>query len=128
MKRWVFVIGIFLALISASSCGTENRTASAKAISIGEQVLETVDGYLDGTISYDRSKEKINSLLTDMNYLDDQTTENDHCIADKSIRTSISSISTSLTYDNFKNDSDSYDRLLEHRNNLAEKIGEKKHN
>ena len=126
MKRKARIIIATLATaVILASCGTKERTASAKATSTGKQVISTLDGYLDGDISYEEANEKISDLYEDMAYVSDQDTSDEHHIKDAAIRTHISAIDTGLTYDNFKNDSDSFDRLVDARNKLAEDLGEK---
>lgn len=124
--RKAAIIFTILSALLLASCGTEERTASEKAISVGKQALEATDCYLDGEATYDRAYEKIGDLYSDMSYVSDQEFNEEHHAEDSMIRTHISSIQTRLTSDNFHNDSDSYKELLDARNKLAEDLGEKK--
>lgn len=124
MKRKAMLAAL-IALILITSCRTEERTASAKALSTGGQALEAIDGYLDGRLSYDNTKSKLDDASKDMAYVSDQSQEDEHFIKDFTIQSDLTTLAISLIHDNFANDSDSYDDLLEKRNKLAEDLGEK---
>lgn len=129
MSKYVKYVVAALAIVSClalTACGGNKREPSEKAASVGKQALEAVDAYLDGDMSYDETKEKLNDLSDELDYVSDQDVSEEHHADDSIIRSRITGISISLIDDDYNSDSESYKKLLEKRNELSEDLGEKK--
>lgn len=115
-----------VALLSAmTACSGSEPKASNKAISVGSQVIATVDDYLDGNITYDEADNKLSELYDDMSYVSDMDEDDEHKTYDLSISIDLLTISHNVTTDHFHGTNETYDDIMEARNELAEKIGEK---
>lgn len=126
MKKLCVLIASALFLLAAAGCGGSNVKASDKAISVGKQVIAVVDDYLDGKLTYDDAYEAIDQLHSDMDYASDLAGADMSIIADNGVYSRIFGIQIDMIDENLKNDSESYDELIESRNVLADYIGEDK--
>ena len=124
----VFFIAALVSVISSATGGnnTVKKYASAKAISVGTQAIDLADEYLDGA-DYYTVKAKLEDLEDEMDYVDDMptdTTEEKRVhTADRSIQLSIFLISTDITLDYCSDDNETYDSIIESRNELAKDLG-----
>lgn len=107
------------------ACSGSDPKASDKAISVGKQAIVTVDDYLDGNITYDEADNKLSELYDDMSYVSDMDEDDEHKAYDSSIEVDLLTISHNVTMDHFQGSNETYDDIMESRNELAEKIGEK---
>ena len=123
MKKIVSVlcmVGIVSALLAG--CGSK-LNISDEAMSIGEKVIEITDEYLDKDIAGDDAKDQIDTLYDELDEYVDSEDGSDTETADGTICTYIMCISTSMLLDYYDNTEETYDNLLEDRNNLAKKLG-----
>lgn len=120
----IFLVTVLSVLFALSGCSSTK--ASDKAVSIAKQAIEAVDDYLDGKITYDSVSAKIDDLCNEMAYVDDLDRDDEHKAADYSISVSISTLPSDLLWDNYHNDDESYAKVVETRNELAEEAGLKK--
>ena len=119
----IAVVMSMLLLIAGCSGGTK---ASDKAVSVGKQAIAVADDYLDGKMSYKDANEKLSELKEEMEYVDNLEQGDKHKAADFGVSTGILTLSTSMLSDSFDSTSDTYAKVVEARNSLAEKIGQKK--
>lgn len=110
-------------LLTGCSGGTK---ASKKAVSVAKQAVEVADEYLDGGLTYSEAIDKLDALESDMAYVDDLDAGDEHKTADWSISVSIVLLSSNILFDHMDSTSESYDKVLDERNSLAEKAGLKK--
>lgn len=124
-KKSIILLICVMVLMALSGCKKE-KTASEKAISVGKKVIETVDGYLDKKLDYDQARQKIKELEDEMEYLDERDHDDKYYSSDLLVSSSITMVQSKILSDKMDSSSDSYDKLVESRNELAKKIGEKK--
>ena len=110
-------------LVSLSGCG---ETASEKAKNIGKQGIEAVDAYLDGNATYKATSEKLDSLYSQLSYVNDMDQDDKNFFPDFEIQTDFLLMKSALGIDGYRGNAESYDNLIESRNNLAGHIGAKK--
>lgn len=115
---FVFTIGLF-------GC-SEKTNASDKALSVGKQAISIVDEYLDGTATYEEAYEKLSELQEEMDYVDDMDRENEHRVDDFLISSDLIMLSHRLLMDYYDGTDETYNDIIEQRNDLAEEIGESK--
>ena len=106
-------------LFTVSGCSGTN--ASDKAVSVAKQVIETIDDYLDGKITYKSASEKNDDLCEEMAEIGDK-----HKTADFSINSSILILSSKLLWDNYDSTDETYADVVDTRNTLAKDAGLKK--
>jgi len=108
-------ITLFLLILAIllSGCGGKKYKASAKAISCAERAVAVGEQYMNKDISSNDAADILHEIVEDMDYLDGMSSEDETYISDSSIKVSILNLSISIPYDNFKNDSESYDKVLE---------------
>lgn len=128
-KTAVLCCALVATVLLASGC-SKSIDASDKAVSIAKQAIEVVDQYLDGGVDGSEASDKLDELKEEMEYVDDMPTgtskEKRRHTADSSIATDIFILSTDIVLDKHNADADSYDKLVDKRNELAEEIGESK--
>lgn len=122
----VALAAVLVAVCVFSFTGCGGSKASEKAVSVGKQALTVADNYLDGSISNDEARSKIEELLAELDYVDGMDRTDEHYAEDFAIRVDVTCLSTSILHDSdvFGDDS-SYESVVEDRNNLAKDIGEK---
>lgn len=130
-KRNIIIIGsvvaaIVIILILIVSISLPGKKPSDKAISVAKQAIKVTDDYLDGNISSSSANNKLDALRDDMSYVDDLPHGDKHKAKDFSIDVSILCISSSILGDNIKGNNETYDKIVEERNELAKKAGVKK--
>ena len=70
MKRITMLALAVVMLLSLVACG--GADGSEDAISVGKNAVSVADRYLDGNMSADDARDKLEDLLERMDYLDDQ--------------------------------------------------------
>lgn len=127
MKKITLSLCILTVLFLLTACGTN---ASDKAVSVAKSAIEIADKYLDNESTYSEVSEAIDDLKEDMEYVDDMpedtADEMKQHTADFSISVDLTVLSLSIWTDNYDNTSETYDKVLEARNKLAEDAGLKK--
>lgn len=127
MKRSFFsgilVILALAIILSGCSGGTK---ASNKAVSVGKQAVSVADDYLDGKLTYDEADEKLDELSDEMDYVDDMKQGDKNKAADFSIQANIVRLSSGIFNDSISGTDETYDSVVDTRNSLADKVGEKK--
>lgn len=121
-KLIVMYSSLLLLFLIFVGCGKKEHNASQKALSCAQQAIDVANDYLSGDISYDRASRKLDSLSTDMHYVSDESDieTNEHHFDDSSIYVCILSLRNDITYDNYKNDSESYDEISDDIKTLEE--------
>ena len=117
MKRITMLALAVVMLLSLVACG--GADGSEDAISVGKNAVSVADRYLDGNMSADDARDKLEDLLERMDYLDDMTAEDEWYYEDHLIRGYISSLNTYILLDD-------YGKIESVRNDLASKVGENK--
>lgn len=107
-------------VLALTGCG--GIDASNKAVSIGKQALTAVDEYLDGESEYFNVKDRLDECYDELEYADDLPIDEK---ADWYIRVDILNMSAYLNSDHYDGNAETYDKLIESRNSLAEDLGEK---
>lgn len=127
MKKIMVLLVVIMLTITLAACGTN---ASDKAVSVAKSAIEIADKYLDNEISYSEASEAIDELEEDMEYVDDMpedtADETKQHTADFSISVDLTVLSLSFFNDNYDNTSETYDKVIEARNKLADDAGLKK--
>lgn len=127
MKRFLSLALAAMLLITACSCSGGGGNASDKAVSVASQAIEIADQYLDGDIDAGEADEKLDDLIEQMSYVDDlpdeTAEESRQRAADFLISTDLTVLSYSIFNDNYEQTSDSYDEVVENRNELASDAG-----
>jgi len=121
-KLRVFLLIILLFVLSLTACSSDTK-ASEKAISVAKSAIEVADNYLDNKISKDEADSQLSSLKSDMSYVDDMEQNDEHKATDFSISSSITMLSTNIFHDSLDSTNETYDKILETRNDIAEKAG-----
>ena len=117
------IVIILILIVGVFSFG---KKPSDKAISVAKQAIKVTDDYLDGNISASSANNKLGTLRDDMSYVDDLPHGDKHKASDFSIDVSILCISSSILGDNINGNNETYDKIVEERNELAKKAGAKK--
>ena len=120
------IVALVLALVLVTGLvACSGRKASDKAISVGKEALEVVDGYLDRKISSADAREKLDSLKTDMEYVNDLSSDDKNKIPDFFVQSDLLILSSSILTDGLSGTDETYAKVLKARNELAKNIGEK---
>lgn len=127
-RRAVALILVLTAMITTfAGCGNKVE-ATEKGISIARSAIKVADDYLDNNISGDKADEKLEELQEKMEYVDsmprDTDEQNDQYQADFLIQCDLVLLSHNIMFDKYGDNK--YDDIIEVRNSLAERIGEKK--
>ena len=117
LKRIALFTLAVVMLLSLAACG--GAKGSEDAISIGKNAISVADRYLDGNMTADAARDKLEDLLDRMDYLDDMSAEDEWYYEDHLIRSYISSLDTYILIDD-------YGKIESVRNDLASKVGENK--
>ncbi len=130
MKRYKALLLALAIILSLSACGGSKTDASSKAVSVAQRAIDIADRYLDGELKYREASSQINDLDEEMKYassLPDGTAEEiKRKTADSMIMYDISALGMKITLDGIEKTSESYDKVLETRNEIAERAGLKK--
>lgn len=111
MKKIISTIAIGLCILTMFGCGKSSITASAKALNCATNAVDVAESYLSGKTDYSSAKDSIDNILSDLEYLDDQSTDDENYTADSRIKMHIFGLSIDLVTDNFKNNNESYDKV-----------------
>lgn len=120
MKTTVLVLLCFI-IVSLSGCS--HTDASAKAVSIAKKAIEVTDSYLDREISSDSASRTLSDLIDEMEYTSTTDPTDEHHSADYSIETDLVILHSSIVKDSIDKSAESYDSVIESRNELAESAG-----
>lgn len=119
----VVFIGIVVFIAIKSNTNSVASRMSNKAASISESAISAVDAYLDHSASGDETGRKLSDLKAEMDdYLDSDSSHS----ADIVISSRLLSLELAVSSDSYNNTSDSYDKVIDSRNELAEAAGLKK--
>ena len=121
MKR-ICCILLCVVLLLFSGCGNSTK-ASDKAVAVAESAIEVADNYLDNIYSYSEAYDKLSELKNQMAYVDEYDPEDEQKAADFFINTSLIILSSSILLDAYDSTHESYDKIIEYRNDLAKKAG-----
>ena len=123
MKKMLVLILAVVLLLTA--CSGTKVTASAKAVSVGKQTVETLDAYLDGSMPGNDANEKLSDLGQQLDYAYDYSRKrmSDQERADWTIRIDITLVNHEVIMDNYKGDPERFDKIVEYRNEIAELVG-----
>jgi len=126
MKNKLCIFASIIFIISTFVGCSANIKASDKAISVGKQAIAVADDYLDGSLTYNAASDKLDDLKEQMKYVDDLKQGDENKAADFSVSSGITILSSAIFSDSIGSSDDTYNKIVEARNSLAEKIGEKK--
>ena len=117
-NRIMSFAAVFLLLIGLCACGAKTQ-ASAKAVSVAKQAVEIADNYLDGKIKYEKATEQLDDL--DMSYAyEDKSASH---TADVVISSDLTILKHNILMDKIDKTSESYNKVLEARNEIAKDAG-----
>lgn len=136
LKKIIIVVVILLAVVFLITLATGEKPAtgekieiSDKAVSIGKRAIEVVDAYLDKKISADSARSSLFALSADMeyarNYSFEERKNDKQKDADFFMSFDISALSLRVSLDTRGGDSESYNKIISQRNDLAKKVGVK---
>lgn len=119
-----YFMGIILSVsLLFSGCKKDETKASDTAISVGTQVVEVADDYLDNKISNDDAKDKIDALYEELDYVENLTESDENYPDDLWIAIDVLDVSTAILLEDTDNTDATHDDVLEARNGLAEDVG-----
>ena len=120
MKRLFFAIAIISSIVFCA-CSQQSKTnASKKGISIAAQAVDVLDGYLDGSVKYESASDQLDELYHKMDYASEyHAPMSDEEMADWLIHQQIIHASHQMTMDNYKGSAETYDSVIEARNEIA---------
>jgi len=124
MKKALCCTLVAAMLLFTNGCSGGGTALSDKALSVAKQAVEVADAYIDMEIDSDEADEKLDALKEEMEYTDDLPAEDKS--EDYVISTDLTLISHAILMDSIDNTSESYDKVVEARNSLAEDAGLKK--
>ncbi len=124
MKSLKIVFAFVVALTILTGCGTKTEL-SDKAVSVVKQAIEITDAYLDGKATYNEVSTKFDELREDMAYADSLSIGDEH-YEDKLIRFDFTILEGDIFADSYDGNIETYDDIVEKRNELAETAGLKK--
>lgn len=121
MKRLFFTISIIASIVLFCACSQQSKTnASQKGISIAAQAVAVLDGYLDGSVNYESASDQLDELYHKMDYTSEyHAPMSDEETADWLIHQQIIHASHQMTMDNYKGSAETYDSVIEARNEIA---------
>jgi len=126
MKR-SFSIILAALIVILSACSSPKIEASQKAISVGTRAVNLLDDYLDGAAEYKEVSEGLAELEEQMEYASGyaekgKTPEEQ---ADFRIYLKLPSASWSVFKDSYDGNAETYDAVINSRNEIAKLIGMK---
>ena len=124
MKKVLCCALVAAMLLCTNGCSGGGTALSDKALSVAKQAVEVADAYIDMEIDSDEAEEKLDALEEEMEYTDDLPAGDKS--GDYVISTDLTLISHAILMDSIDNTSESYDKVVEARNSLAEDAGLKK--
>lgn len=125
-RKFYLVFWTFVLILALTACKSKSTATvieySSKAIGIGSQAVSRIDEYLDGKTDDVTTREKLDKLYADLEEIDkvdiDEKYKGDDFITTDILLSSSSILNYSIT-----DSADNYNSILEHRNNLAERVG-----
>lgn len=121
-----FVVAAVIGLVINKSGSKAATNVSNKAISVGTRAVQVADDYLDSTVSAAIARAETERLCDEISYVRDFSPEEYLKNGDSTVYTYLLSLSYSLLSVDVDNTPESYDRVLQKRNDLSEKVGIKK--
>lgn len=125
-KRILVIVLCLFTLVGFLTGCNGGTKASDKAVSVAKRAIQVADDYLDGKLSYSEANDKLVVLDAEMDYANDLDIKAENKAADVSISVDITILSSSIFQDYYYGTSESYDKVLNARNSLAEDAGLKK--
>lgn len=125
MKKALCCALVAAMLLCTNGCSGGGTALSDKALSVAKQAVEVADAYIDMEIDSDEAEEKLDALEEEMEYSFDLAIDDEHK-ADYTISVDLTLLSSAISNDSYDNTSESYDKVVEARNSLAEDAGLKK--
>ncbi len=127
LKR-LAVAALCASMLLACACGsTKSTSATAKGVSVAQQAIDAIDGYLDGKTSSDSARDKLDELKDEMDYVDDlprdTVQEEQQYAADWSIKLDLTTAGSRILLDSYDGDNESFDEVVNVRNLIAEAAG-----
>ena len=121
-KTLVLILAVVLLL---SACSGTKVTASAKAVSLAKQAVEALDGYLDGSMSYNEAHDVVDEASRKMEYTSNYTGTDmtDEQRADWYIHMNLVHAASALTFDNYEGTPERFNDVVDARNKIAEYAG-----
>lgn len=123
MKKILVLILAVVLLLTA--CSGTKVTASAKAVSLAKQAVEALDGYLDGSMSYNEAHDVVDEASRKMEYTSNYTGTDmtDEQRADWYIHMNLVHAASALTFDNYEGTPERFNDVVDARNKIAEYAG-----
>lgn len=123
MKKILVLILAIVLLLTA--CSGTKVTASAKAVSLAKQAVEALDGYLDGSMSYNEAHDVVDEASRKMEYTSNYTGTDmtDEQRADWYIHMNLVHAASALTFDNYEGTPERFNDVVDARNKIAEYAG-----
>ena len=127
MKKHAVSLLMIICIFVLFGCG-QNSTdyGSQKGQSCAKQAIEAITSYCNGTFTYERTKNTLDKLYEDMDYVSESSDEdkNPNHLADFGIQVSILQAGHDLLMDNYDNDANSYQELQNDIDELQKYIDE----
>jgi len=117
MRKLMLIMVIVFCMVTFVGC-SEPSDASKQALSIGNQVIEITDEYLDSKISASEACAQIEKFDGQIDHEVDRKYYDDYFIW-----SGINSISHSLFMSSYKGGNENYEQVLVRRNALAKTLG-----
>lgn len=123
-KRILEVMLTALVAVSIAGCGGNKVSVSGKAKSVGKSVIEITDQYLDNDLGSQDALDQIDDL--DLSFIDEEDAGGKTAQGDNKVKLSIASISHDIMLDANGSTTDTFDSIVNDRNDLADLVGESK--
>ena len=126
MKKMLPLIVLLLALFFCACEAKPSTNASKKALAVATQAVQALDGYLDGELSGKECSDKLDGLNGQMAYVHDFSAPmSDDERADWNICFNITMANHEVIMDWYDGNPDTFQKVIDYRNELATIIGEK---
>lgn len=123
-KRILEVMLTALVAVSIAGCGGNKVSVSGKAKSVGKSVIGITDQYLDNDLGSQDALDQIDDL--DLSFIDEEDAGGKTAQGDNKVKLSIASISHDIMLDANGSTTDTFDSIVNDRNDLADLVGESK--
>lgn len=123
-KRILKVMLTALVAVSIAGCGGNKVSVSGKAKSVGKSVIGITDQYLDNDLGSQDALDQIDDL--DLSFIDEEDAGGKTAQGDNKVKLSIASISHDIMLDANGSTTDTFDSIVNDRNDLADLVGESK--
>lgn len=119
MKAGRMIAAAVVSGLVICGCGGGSELSS-KAQAVAKQAVEVADGYLDGELDYDAASEVLDELDEEMEYVYGNEDPN---MDDMGVSSDISLLSHAILMDDLDETSESYDEVVDKRNDIANAAG-----